>query len=1499
MPATEQTWRDQPLMHMIFGISGLVMLLSTLWMLYADYNRGWKPVQRQSQEIDNWFTEARIVERSTGDYLKLRAELEADLKKIREQAPDAQAVQSFVADLPGSAAESEAARIERALEAAGSNPSAKTREAVMSALDSALKKVRFRENDLARDRKFERANLDVARSNFDLGVGNNLSASKLAELEEDVRLVEKKVNDLTESYEAAKTVRLSLEAKYAAIVQPESDAQKALADHDADLEKLKKAYAARTRPTRNVLTLPILDAFNSPLKIEQLWLPQLTINYNFKDVARFDRCTTCHQGIGKTAAGSAVLPGFEPVTRLTLSLPTPATPPAEAAATEGQPVSTSVAQRKLLEEVYGLALSDQGLLSEKDVTVQVVWPLKPGAQAGLKAGDIIEFVGGTKVTGPDIVARTLVESVTWGQPISLRVRRGLPHPFSSHPRLDLFVGSLSPHTSEKFGCTICHEGQGSATEFKWASHTPNTLIQMEDWQTDHQWFHNHHWIFPMHPQRFLESSCLKCHHEVVELEQSERYPEPPAPKLLAGYNAIRQYGCFGCHEINGFNGPTKRVGPDLRTEPSYTAAAQQLLADPALPAEARGWAEAIIEDQDRVEPRHLLFQLLDADARRAAAKDSGEPPLLSADSRRMQSVLADVDTPGKLRKPGPSLRYVGSKVDASFLTDWIGDPTNFRPSTRMPRFFGLFDHLRESPELTADEALVAEHGPGEQTGLQKSEKFEPVEIRATVEYLLAMSQKFDYVDAPEGVTETPSAERGKFQFQTRGCLACHQHKDFPEAKATQGPDLSRIGAKLTKAPAESKLYNWSEKGARWLYSWVRKPNRYHTRTVMPDVQLTTITKENETSDPAADVTAYLLSSQEWQPKEAAPLHEDVLQELAVTHLKDKVTARQAAEYARSGIPAEQAGDFKGDESLLVGEMTDDNRAGKLLLYVGKRTISKYGCAGCHDIPGYEDAKPIGTGLNNWARKDLAQLAFEQVTAYATRNVHGAGHDDHGSHGHGPDLRGMDPSTGYFLHHLLNHQREGFLWQKLREPRSYDYMKTENKGYNERLRMPKFNFNAQQVDEVMTFVLGLVAEPPAAQYVYNPGPQQKAIVEGRKVLDKFNCAGCHELQTEQWEFEFNPAHPDFANERTFPENEYEFFRPHFTPKELEASRQTDRRGMGHATITARQFMGEDGKPQEQEDSEDPEKMVNYYVLWKPAAINGQVYLANDQATVRNDWITGHHAALGGDFARLLHPVALANERLAVPQTKFDNAWGFVPPPLVHEGRKVQPGWLHNFLMDPHPIRPAVVLRMPHFHMSSADASKLVDYFAAADGAEFPYEFDRRTRESYLKTADAEEPGRLEDAARIVTNGTYCIKCHLVGDYSPQGSNAAKAPDLAKIHARLRPEFTLHWVGNPTRLLPYTGMPVNFAPDKPVDLKAFKGEGGELIQHGKAPQQLEAVVDFLMNYDYFMKQRNQLSITAPPPVQPGEAPPAEEGAGDQGAEGAAKPEDSSETLSDAGS
>src|SRR5438876_9146821 len=102
-------------------------------------------------------------------------------------------------------------------------------------------------------------------------------------------------------------------------------------------------------------------------------------------------------------------------------------------------------------------------------------------------------------------------------------------------------------------------------------------------------------------------------------------------------------------------------------------------------------------------------------------------------------------------------------------------------------------------------------------------------------------------------------------------------------------------------------------------------------------------------------------------------------------------------------------------------------------------------------------------------------------------------------------------------------------------------------------------------------------------------------------------------------------------------------------------------------------------------------------------------------------------------------------------------------------------------------------MPRFNMSSSEATALANYFAAVDNAEFPYAYSSSRDRSRLASLEAEyakggqrpdvrgqkseAPAgmqRLDDAMKVVINGNFCVKCHLVADYSPPGSVRAKAP-----------------------------------------------------------------------------------------------------------------------------
>jgi cytochrome c2 len=130
-----------------------------------------------------------------------------------------------------------------------------------------------------------------------------------------------------------------------------------------------------------------------------------------------------------------------------------------------------------------------------------------------------------------------------------------------------------------------------------------------------------------------------------------------------------------------------------------------------------------------------------------------------------------------------------------------------------------------------------------------AEMLQPVELEAISAYLTDKSEKMDLLSPKEGYQ--PDAERGKNLFSRRGCMACHSYDD-PELKgsvANFGPDLSRIHEKIKPGVD----------GFQWMYTWIKEPGRYHTRTKMPNLYLNPEGEGDKYIDPAADIAAFLLA----------------------------------------------------------------------------------------------------------------------------------------------------------------------------------------------------------------------------------------------------------------------------------------------------------------------------------------------------------------------------------------------------------------------------------------------------------------------------------------------------------------------------------------------------------------------------------------------------------------------------------------------------------------
>ena len=114
MPATEQTWRDLKVLHVVFGVSALALLVATVAMLAVDHNRPWKKYQREFRELETWTAAARVEEAESQTFTEMANELEAALAESRRARLDASITAAFFAQAETVAEDAEAVELARA-----------------------------------------------------------------------------------------------------------------------------------------------------------------------------------------------------------------------------------------------------------------------------------------------------------------------------------------------------------------------------------------------------------------------------------------------------------------------------------------------------------------------------------------------------------------------------------------------------------------------------------------------------------------------------------------------------------------------------------------------------------------------------------------------------------------------------------------------------------------------------------------------------------------------------------------------------------------------------------------------------------------------------------------------------------------------------------------------------------------------------------------------------------------------------------------------------------------------------------------------------------------------------------------------------------------------------------------------------------------------------------------------------------------------------------------
>ena len=303
--------------------------------------------------------------------------------------------------------------------------------------------------------------------------------------------------------------------------------------------------------------------------------------------------------------------------------------------------------------------------------------------------------------------------------------------------------------------------------------------------------------------------CRTCH-LAIDRKGYEKYPQPFTTHSnidqyvgSASPHPIDRTGCTVCHEGMG-------------QSVSFRDAAHA----PSTPEQKHAWEE----QYDWEEPHLWDFPMLPTKLTEASCAKCHKQEVYLPNAEKLNVAYATFERAGcyachktkgfdvNIRKPGPILTKIDSKLTPAWVKTWIRNPRAVKETTWMPRFW--YNSNNNSPE----DAVRNE-----------------VEIDSIAAYLFANSDKHEFA------VRNPSrgdAKAGEAIVKSVGCLGCHIAGEGSRSEAgphrTFGQPLENLGAKTSY---------------EWIYNWVRDPKHYSPATYMPDLRLT--------DAQVADVATYL------------------------------------------------------------------------------------------------------------------------------------------------------------------------------------------------------------------------------------------------------------------------------------------------------------------------------------------------------------------------------------------------------------------------------------------------------------------------------------------------------------------------------------------------------------------------------------------------------------------------------------------------------------------
>ena len=383
----------------------------------------------------------------------------------------------------------------------------------------------------------------------------------------------------------------------------------------------------------------------------------------------------------------------------------------------------------------------------------------------------------------------------------------------------------------------------------------------------------------------------------------------------------------------------------------------------------------------------------------------------------------------------------------------------------------------------------------------------------------------------------PNLTKGLALFEDLGCHGCHAVEGYSaiEDIAKVGPSLAKVGSKV--------------KDTAWLESWIKKPEAYLPNATMPNffpadgmsqvVYLknggtrTGVVTRNEDDDgiivktddgteyPYLDsfvvrivdevksIAAYLATMSDTnldesstnysQSERAITAGEETVKTVgcltchAVDGLGsdfgpalDSVGAKVTPNYLRQWISDPKA--YDPDTSmpslrlsnreldnvvayLMSLQKATPNAAGESIGEVdvaeGETLVRTYGCFGCHEIPGFEKESKVGADLGEFGAKFADELDFGDTVD-------------------------------------VEHSWTGWTIGKVTDPRRYQTRRIVS-------RMPVFQIDDEEAKALAVLLKSFQPEKYPLSYIHNRSEKLNRIDAGRRLVKKYNCSGCHEIE----------------------------------------------------------------------------------------------------------------------------------------------------------------------------------------------------------------------------------------------------------------------------------------------------------------------------------------------------------------------------------------------------